>query len=206
MVLHRRMKNKKKLPRQLLTLTHEQLAVTQSQDPVNVVIAGAGVGKTYLLVAIAEANPDKTILMLAFSRKAVQEMQDRLSQRNIKNVEVRTINGFGRKIIRAYYEEAGYKNRPKHLSHTKESEFIKKQFEQKFNNSNIDKENKKILLKILRQSVRHDLNIQTAIRNKHPELEKYQSKLIDLKKASGKTKTQNQAQHFATNCTVPKGC
>ncbi|MCW8330761.1 DNA helicase IV [Photobacterium sp. SDRW27] len=81
-------------------------AVLINQDH-NLVLAGAGTGKTSVLVARAGylianqvAQPEE-ILMLAFGRKAAEEMSERLSLKVNSNIKVATFHSLGTQIIQA---------------------------------------------------------------------------------------------------------
>lgn len=84
----------------------QRQAVLINQDH-NLVLAGAGTGKTSVLVARAGylianqvARPEE-ILMLAFGRKAAEEMSERLSQKVNSNIKVATFHSLGTQIIQA---------------------------------------------------------------------------------------------------------
>ncbi|MFH1710709.1 MAG: UvrD-helicase domain-containing protein [Nanoarchaeota archaeon] len=71
-------------------------------------LAGAGSGKTTVLVKRIEflvkyksVNPDK-ILAITFTRKARQEMQNRLAELGLERIKVETFNSFCEKTIRKY--------------------------------------------------------------------------------------------------------
>ncbi|ELR64936.1 DNA helicase IV [Photobacterium marinum] len=73
----------------------------------NLVLAGAGTGKTSVLVARAgylvanqQAQPEE-ILMLAFGRKAAEEMAERLGQKVSDRIKVATFHSLGTQIIKA---------------------------------------------------------------------------------------------------------
>ncbi|OLQ74840.1 DNA helicase IV [Photobacterium proteolyticum] len=81
-------------------------AVLINQDH-NLVLAGAGTGKTSVLVARAGylvanqvAQPEE-ILMLAFGRKAAEEMGERLGQKVNNNIKVATFHSLGTQIIKS---------------------------------------------------------------------------------------------------------
>lgn len=81
-------------------------AVLINQDH-NLVLAGAGTGKTSVLVARAGylianqvAQPEE-ILMLAFGRKAAEEMSERLGQKVNNNIKVATFHSLGTQIIKS---------------------------------------------------------------------------------------------------------
>ncbi|WP_299013995.1 DNA helicase IV [uncultured Photobacterium sp.] len=80
-------------------------AVLINQDH-NLVLAGAGTGKTSVLVAragylVANQVQPKEILMLAFGRKAAEEMAERLGQKVSNDIKVATFHSLGTQIIQA---------------------------------------------------------------------------------------------------------
>jgi DNA helicase-4 len=86
-------------------LTREQRLAAVRNDDYNLVIAGAGTGKTSTMIARAayliasgEARPEE-ILLLAYNKKAAQEMTERIKRRVGQPVEARTIHAVGNKII-----------------------------------------------------------------------------------------------------------
>ncbi len=92
-------------------LTDRQCAACIVDDDNNLVLAGAGTGKTSTLIGRAayliesgQAKPDE-ILMLAFGSKAAQEMRERLAQRLNghdavgKGIYAKTFHALGQQII-----------------------------------------------------------------------------------------------------------
>jgi DNA helicase-4 len=89
-------------------LDDPQKTAVVTDDKYNLVIAGAGAGKTEVLTTriayLTQRKPDtiesNRILALAFQRKASQEMKKRLSDRFGINVEIRTFHSLGLDILR----------------------------------------------------------------------------------------------------------
>ncbi len=87
-------------------LTEAQRTACIEDEDANLVLAGAGTGKTSAIVGKAgylvesqSAKPEE-ILMLAFARKAADEMQERVEQRIGENdLTVKTFHGLGKEII-----------------------------------------------------------------------------------------------------------
>lgn len=83
----------------------QRTAALINQD-YNLVLAGAGTGKTSVLVARAgyliasQAAVPEDILMLSFGRKAAEEMTDRLKQKVSDRIKVATFHSLGSQIIR----------------------------------------------------------------------------------------------------------
>jgi len=82
----------------------QRLAIVKDEDH-NLVIAGAGSGKTTTVagkVAYAinrlKVKPEE-ILLITFTRKASEEMQERIKKKMGINIEVNTFHSFGRKVI-----------------------------------------------------------------------------------------------------------
>jgi len=101
-------------------LDRNQKKAVIKDDKHNLVVAGAGSGKTETLITrIAylikrKSKPIKTsrILALAFQNKAAKEMSERLKERYGLNVEVRTFHSLGNKVLEELAETSG-KNPPK---------------------------------------------------------------------------------------------
>ena len=85
-------------------LTNEQAESVATDEDVTLVLAGAGTGKTSVVVGkVAHlvrnqgVSPDE-VLVLAFNKKAVAEISDRLPG-DLSTAHVRTFHGFGRRVI-----------------------------------------------------------------------------------------------------------
>ncbi|MDQ1253012.1 MAG: helicase [Euryarchaeota archaeon] len=85
-------------------------------DKHNLVVAGAGSGKTEVLITrvayLREREPDginaKRILVLAFQNKAAKEISERLNKRfGIGDIEAKTFHSFGWKILKDGYKGSG---------------------------------------------------------------------------------------------------
>jgi DNA helicase-4 len=90
-----------------LTLDEDQQTAVITDDQHNLIVAGAGSGKTEVLITriayLIKRKSDKIkperILALAFQDKASKEIKERLKNRYGVGVEVRTFHSFGKKII-----------------------------------------------------------------------------------------------------------
>lgn len=90
-----------------LTLDDDQQTATITDDKHNLVIAGAGSGKTEVLITriayLIKRESDKVkperILALAFQNKSANEIKERLKKRYGVDVEIRTFHSLGKKII-----------------------------------------------------------------------------------------------------------
>ncbi|MDA3614140.1 UvrD-helicase domain-containing protein [Polluticaenibacter yanchengensis] len=106
----------------------QRLAIVRDEDN-NLVIAGAGSGKTttvagkvtYLIERL-KVLPDE-ILLITFTKKASDEMKERIKQKMGINLEVNTFHSFGRKIIGNVT-----KNMPSVIEDKEYSKYIRKIF------------------------------------------------------------------------------
>jgi DNA helicase-2/ATP-dependent DNA helicase PcrA len=106
-----------------IKLSHEQKAVVKSQAAQIAIFAGPGTGKTTLLREIIRAvlsqhANGKKVLFLVFSKTAEQEAQRQInelpsSQR--QQVEIRTFHSFGFKLIRQFWNAAGFSSVPQYV-------------------------------------------------------------------------------------------
>ncbi len=96
------------------SLDDQQQTAVIVDDENNLVVAGAGSGKTevlvtrigYLLQRTDKIEPER-ILALAFQNKAAEEMQERLFQRYGVKVQVKTFHSLGNSILRTIAMEEG---------------------------------------------------------------------------------------------------
>ena len=106
-VIQKRKEYKNLFERGALTLDDEQQTAIITDDKHNLVVAGAGSGKTevlitriaYLIKRKSDQIKPERILALAFQNKAADEMQKRLKKRYDIDVEIRTFHSLGKKII-----------------------------------------------------------------------------------------------------------
>ena len=90
-----------------LTLDEDQQTAIITDDKHNLVVAGAGSGKTevlinrvaYLIKRKSDTIKSNRILVLAFQNKAANEIKERLKKRYGVDVEIRTFHSLGKKII-----------------------------------------------------------------------------------------------------------
>lgn len=85
-------------------LTDEQIQAVLSEDDRNLIVAGAGSGKTKVidfkvryLINIKKISPEK-IVLLSFSRKSAADLIRKISE-HTKGVEVRTIHAFSAQML-----------------------------------------------------------------------------------------------------------
>jgi DNA helicase IV len=90
-----------------LLLDDDQQTAIITDDKHNQIVAGAGSGKTEVLITriayLTKRKSDKIkperILALAFQNKAAKEIKERLKKRYDVDIEIRTFHSLGRKII-----------------------------------------------------------------------------------------------------------
>jgi len=90
-----------------ITLDDDQQTAIITDDKHNLVVAGAGSGKTevlitriaYLIIRKSDKIKPERILALAFQSKAAGEIKERLKKRYDIDVEIRTFHSLGKKII-----------------------------------------------------------------------------------------------------------
>ncbi len=119
-----------------ILLDDEQQTAIVTDDKHNLVVAAAGSGKTEVLITriayLIERRPDgvqpNRILAIAYQRKAMEEISQRLHARyRISEVNVRTFHKLGKDIL----EQSGAKiARTDIIDDNKKHGFIKKHFEQ----------------------------------------------------------------------------
>ena len=87
-----------------VTLTDEQAGAVAADEDTALVLAGAGTGKTSVIVGkaahlVRNLNvPPEDILVIAYNRKATGEIRERLPE-DLRDVEVSTFHAFGRRVI-----------------------------------------------------------------------------------------------------------
>lgn len=117
--------------------TDDQKKVIDFNEGEARVIAGAGSGKTSVLVSrmlrlAREGSPQK-ILAITFTEKGVREIHDKI-QRLLRDddtfkdedFEVYTFNGFGYKFVQSHYKECGFEESPKLIDNADKTEVIAK--------------------------------------------------------------------------------
>lgn len=87
-----------------IQLSNEQVKAATSHARETLVVAGAGSGKTFVLVGRAKylvnsqrANPD-SVLLLAYNKDAAEELSTRAKASNIQ-VTAKTFHGFGKSVV-----------------------------------------------------------------------------------------------------------
>lgn len=97
-----------------MSLNQVQVAVVNHLNGPLLVLAGAGSGKTTVLThrvaKLVDKIPSERILLLTFTRKAAQEMLDRVAKLTSKNSQVSggTFHSFCSRVLRRYASEIGY--------------------------------------------------------------------------------------------------
>ena len=73
----------------------------------NVVVdAGPGVGKTTLILSIAERNPDKNIIQVTYNRQLKNEVTKKAQDKELHNLEVQTYHSLAKK----YYDNTVFED------------------------------------------------------------------------------------------------
>ena len=94
---------------------NQEKATNHTTGPA-IVVAGPGSGKTKVvterILKLIEFHkiPPKNILAIAFNRKAVEEMENRIAQRvsTENGLPIRTLHAFGKDIITENHKHAGF--------------------------------------------------------------------------------------------------
>ena len=85
------------------TLNEQQLAAIQQLEGIHVINAGPGTGKSATLIArlcrIHEVYPSATVLMLAFSKAAAQELRERVG--DISGVTIFTLHSLAYHVLKS---------------------------------------------------------------------------------------------------------
>jgi len=95
-----------------ITLSEEQVIAATSHAKETLVVAGAGSGKTFVLVGRAKylvgsnRTTEDKILMLAYNKDAAEELSRRTKASGI-SVTAQTFHGFGNSVIKAPGERTG---------------------------------------------------------------------------------------------------
>lgn len=80
-----------------MSWTEEQKAVIKCADPLIVVNACAGSGKTATLLGIMKANPGKKILYIVFNTSMKEEAQGKVKKYGFNHVDIKTSHGLAYK-------------------------------------------------------------------------------------------------------------
>ena len=95
-----------------ITLSEEQVIAATSHAKETLVVAGAGSGKTFVLVGRvkylvgSERTTEDKILMLAYNKDAAEELSRRTKASGV-SVTAQTFHGFGNSVIKAPGERTG---------------------------------------------------------------------------------------------------
>ncbi|MBT3297921.1 UvrD-helicase domain-containing protein [archaeon] len=107
-IIHRKEKYNYLFNRKDLKLDDDQQTAIITDDKHNLIVAGAGSGKTEVLVTrmgyLVKREPDKVepnkILALAYQTKAALEIKERLKKRYGVDIEVKTFHSLGNKMLK----------------------------------------------------------------------------------------------------------
>jgi DNA helicase-2/ATP-dependent DNA helicase PcrA len=117
-------------------LTPNQQKAAQIQNGVIQIVAGAGSGKTLTLgmrvAQLIKAGIDpKTIMMVTFTKKAANEMKERVntaSQGNAQGITVGTFHSIAYRHLYKYYRELGYSRQPQVINYGQSLKLIEQSF------------------------------------------------------------------------------
>jgi DNA helicase-2/ATP-dependent DNA helicase PcrA len=187
------------------SLNGKQRSIINSPSHHKVIKAGAGTGKTRMLIAMAISlamaiirticRHDKPILLLAYSNKAVAEIKERLSQVtdiNQKDIVVKTFHGWCYSIINS----SPFFNRYKNFTIIKEDECIKL-FTPIINKMpKHSKVTAKKLIKIIALAKNTNRKISLVLKDEYPELLDFEDHIIKLIKTYKAEMKKNQVISF----------
>ncbi|NMC61479.1 MAG: UvrD-helicase domain-containing protein [Candidatus Methanofastidiosa archaeon] len=131
-----------------IELDDDQKRAVITDDKYNLVVAGAGSGKTEVLISriayLTQREKDRIkperILALAFQAKAKEEIKERLDKRYGVDIEIRTFHSLGNKILDDYANETGSK-RPNLIDELTRYGGHEKYIQKIFNTEIVNKEN-----------------------------------------------------------------
>ena len=154
------------------TLNREQMKAVKYLTEPSVIRAGAGTGKTTVIAAkimhIKQVHPESSILAISFTKKAVYELQSRIS--NTDHVTVSTFHSFFYRILRSF----GYRS----------FQFISESDKQKLLKETInktglsDKVTVTDVAEALTKGIFQTVDIQTAVNTYLDQLKEY--RLLDF--------------------------
>ena len=96
----------------------QRAAATHPADRPLLVVAGAGTGKTTVVIErvahlISQGVPPARILLLTYSKKMAGEAAERLAARGLpRGVVCSTLHSFCYRVLRTHHREAGYARPP----------------------------------------------------------------------------------------------
>lgn len=154
------------------TLNREQLKAVKWLTEPSVIRAGAGTGKTTVIAAkimyAKQVQPESSILAISFTRKAVYELQSRIT--NADNVTVSTFHSFFYRILRSF----GYKSF-KFIMEADKQKLLK----ETINKTGLsDKVTVTDVAEALTKGIFQTEDIQTAVNNYLDQLKEY--RLLDF--------------------------
>lgn len=128
-------------------LDQSQKVAVVTDDTHNLVVAGAGSGKTEVLITrvayLIERKPDtidpKRILVLAFQNKAAREVHERLDSRFGFDVKVKTFHSLGREILLDSCRDSGI-DAPRIADDIEQQRLVFSAYNQKLIDSNFQNE------------------------------------------------------------------
>ncbi|HBY87315.1 MAG TPA: hypothetical protein DEO86_15730 [Colwellia sp.] len=187
------------------SLNVKQRSIINSSSHHKVIKAGAGTGKTRMLIAMAISlvmsiirtisRHDKPILLLAYSNKAATEIKERLSKVtdiNQQDIVVKTFHGFCWNIINS----SPFFNRYKNFTIIKEDECIKLLTPIINKMPKHSKVKPKKLIKIIVLAGNTNRKINLILKDEYPELLDIEDHIMKLIKAYKAEMKKNQVISF----------
>ncbi|TGC09384.1 UvrD-helicase domain-containing protein [Methanolobus halotolerans] len=128
-------------------LDQSQKVAVVTDDTHNLVVAGAGSGKTEVLITriayLIERKPDTIdpdrILVLAFQNKAAREVHERLDSRFGFNVKIKTFHSLGFEILKEVHRDSGI-DIPRVADETEQRQLVLSIFNEKERDSSFQNE------------------------------------------------------------------
>lgn len=152
-------------------LTPVQLEAVFSSDGPTLVIAGAGSGKTRTLVyrvarLVEKGIPPEKILLLTFTRKASQEMLQRVEHmlgRSCREVAGGTFHSLAYKLLRLYGAAIGLRSPLTVMDRKDSEEIVAKIIKKKGWEKNKDRPDKKEFIELLSRIVNRDQSFEQGL-------------------------------------------
>ncbi|MCG2827535.1 MAG: UvrD-helicase domain-containing protein, partial [Thermoplasmatales archaeon] len=191
--------------RENLVLDDDQQTAIITDDKHNLVVAGAGSGKTevlitrisYLIQRKSDTIKPNRILVLAFQNKAANEISERLKKRYDVDVEIRTFHSLGKKIIGDASQLKGVKApklKPECFEDWKYQRYVQKLFDKEIS-KNEDLQNK--IINFMKRYGDDQIIREEADFEKKEEFYNYQRNLTYT--ALDRTKVKSEAEREIMN-------
>ncbi len=184
-------------------LSELQKEIVLSNDPITMVIAGPGSGKTRVLTykvahLINEGADPSSILLLTFTKKAAKNMMERIDQILNKQVDLLggTFHHVANLFIRRYADYLGY---PKNYSiiDTQDSQsLIRSIIKEEFSEFKDDLPKAEVLHKIFSYCTNSGLPVTEYLSNFRPEFSSMSRVIVQIREAYAKRKKEMHFMDF----------